>query len=343
MSIQSDLAPVVPWMVMVDTLLLATDHGLLECRRNGSSWEEEFRGLTDRKATAVIAREGVILAGTTDGVFRSDDGGRTWREASEGLQSRHVRWMAYHPDISDREFVGTEPAGIFVSHDGGETWRGCPEVAELRDRFGWFLPYSPEAGCVRGFAFHGDRVYAAVEVGGVLRSGDAGETWRLAGGSTGEAVFDIPPEPRVHSDVHSVAGHPSSTDLVFAATAEGLYRSEDGGDTWTVSQAGMYCRGVWIDPEDADHVVLSPNDSVAHMNGRIEESRDGGRSWQVASEGLDLPWPHRCIERFILIEDELFGVSNDGRLYSSPPDRPFWRRILPEISGIRGVWSGSGS
>jgi photosystem II stability/assembly factor-like uncharacterized protein len=328
---------------MIHTLLLATDHGLVVCGRNGGGWVEEGRGLTDRKGTGMIARESVILAGTTDGVFRSDDGGRTWREASDGLQVRHVRWMAYHPDISDREFVGTEPAGVFVSHDGGESWRGCPEVAELRDRFHWFLPYSPEAGCVRGFAFHGDRVYGAVEVGGVLRSDDGGETWRLAGGSTGEPVFEIPPEPQVHADVHSVAGHPSSPDLVFAATAEGLYRSEDGGDRWTVSQAGMYCRGVWIDPDDPNHIVLSPNDSVAHMNGRIEESRDGGCTWQRACEGLDLPWPHRCIERFAQIGDELFGVSNDGRLYVSAPGTLSWQRVLPEVEGVRAIWEGPGA
>lgn len=326
---------------MVDTLLLATDQGVVVCGRSGCGWAEEFRGLAEQKATAIIAREGVILAGMTDGVFRSDDGGRTWREASKGLQVRHVRWMAYHPDISDREFVGTEPAGVFVSHDGGESWRGCPEVGALRDRFGWFLPYSPEAGCVRGFAFHGHRAYAAVEVGGVLRSDDAGETWRLAGGSTGEPVFDIPPEPRVHSDVHSVAGHPSSPELVFAATAEGLYRSEDGGDTWTVSHAGMYCRGVWIDPDDSNHIVLSPNDSVAQMNGRIEESRDGGRTWRRESDGLDLPWPHRCIERFIQIGNELYGISNDGRLYVSPTADLSWERVLTDIDGIRALWPGT--
>jgi len=326
--------------MIVESLVLGTDHGLVICSRNGGAWSEQCRGLIDYKGTAVIAREGVILAGTTDGVFRSEDRGRTWQEASDGLEVRHVRWMAFHPDISDREFVGTEPAGVFVSHDGGRSWRGCPEVAGLRDRFGWFLPYSPEAGCVRGFAFHGNRAYAAVEVGGVLRSDDAGETWRLAAGSTGEAVFDIPSEPHVHSDVHSVAGHPSSPDLVFAATAEGLYRSEDGGDTWTVSHAGSYCRGVWIDPDDPNHIVLSPNDSVAHMNGRVEESRDGGRTWTRASQGLDLPWPHRCIERFIQIGNELFGVSDDGRLYASASDNLAWQRALPDVEGIRGVWPG---
>jgi photosystem II stability/assembly factor-like uncharacterized protein len=284
-----------------------------------------------------MAREGVILAGTVRGVFRSDDGGRSWAEASQGLDVSHVRWMAYHPDVSDLEFAGTEPAGIFVSRDGAGTWVSRPEVAALRDQHRWFLPYSPEAGCVRGFAFHGDRVYAAVEVGGVLRSDDAGESWRLAGGSTGEPVFEIPPPPLVHADVHSVASHPSSPDLVFAMTAEGVYRSDDGGDSWTVTHAGSYCRAAWVDPGDPGHIILSPADSVSHKNGRIEETRDEGRSWFLASDGLDLPWPDTMVERFIPIGDELFGVTNDGRLYATPLSSLRWQRLLPDVPGIHAV------
>src|SRR5262245_11792420 len=139
-------------------LLLATEKGLVICKRDGDNWAESTRGLTDHQITSVIAREGVILAGTTNGVFRSDDEGQSWEEASDGLTARHVRWLAYHPDVSDLEFAGTEPANIFVSHNGGDSWRVCPEVAELRDKHKWSLPYSPEAGCVRVFAFHGSRI-----------------------------------------------------------------------------------------------------------------------------------------------------------------------------------------
>ncbi|HEX6035256.1 MAG TPA: hypothetical protein VFY83_12505, partial [Anaerolineales bacterium] len=177
----------------MNKLLLATEQGVVVCENKGGDWHEVLRGLTDRHVTSVIAREGVILAGTTKGVFRSEDEGQTWLEASNGLTAPHVRWMAFHPDVPDLEFAGTEPAEIFVSQNGGDSWRACPEVAQLRDRFEWSLPYSPEAGCVRGFAFHGERVYAAVEVGGVLVSDDRGETWGLADGSDGNPDLEGPP------------------------------------------------------------------------------------------------------------------------------------------------------
>ncbi len=231
---------------METVLFLATDDGLLTCQRQGDEWREIARGLAGKRVTSASARAraGTILAGTTDGVFRSDDLGRTWQAASTGLAHRHVRWMAFHPDRAGYEFVGTEPAAIFVSRDGGATWSERPEVAQLRDTYRWSLPYSPAAGCVRGFAFHGQRAYAAVEVGGVLRSDDGGATWRMAS-QVGDRA------PLVHPDVHAIAGHPTSPDLVVAPTGGGFYRSRDGGGTWERLYV-CYCRAAWIDPADPD-------------------------------------------------------------------------------------------
>ena len=314
-------------------LILATADGVVACERDGDGWRIVNRDLAGRRATSAIAREGVILAGTTDGVFRSDDLGRTWEPASAGLSHRHVRWMAYHPDISDFELAGTEPAAIFVSRDGAATWSERPEVGRLRDTHSWFLPYSPEAGCVRGFAFHGQRAYAAVEVGGLLRSDDGAATWRLAGGSTGNPDFAVPAAPLVHPDVHSVEVHPTSPDLVFAATHSGLYRSADGGATWARIYSGCYCRAVWVDADDPEHIILGPADSV-DRNGRIERSRDGGRTWAPASAGLSVPWRRHMVERFLGVGDELLAVLSNGELHAAPLAALEWRRVLAEAGEV---------
>ena len=317
---------------MNDLLCLATSNGLFVLEPDGDCWREMARGLKGQHVTSAIAREGVILAGTREGVFRSDDRGQTWREASAGLTLPHVRWLAYHPEVSDREFAGTEPAGIFVSHDGGANWRECPEVSALRAKHRWSLPYSPEAGCVRGFAFHGTRGYAAVEVGGVLRSDDGGETWRLAEGSDGNPDLDGPPEPFVYPDVHSIAIHPSSPDMVFAPTGGGFYGSTDGGRTWAYLY-DCYCRAVWLDPADPDHLVLGPADGV-DSNGRIEVTHDGGQTWQPASNGLSVPWRRGMVERFTQVGEELLAVLANGQLLAAPLATLEWRRILEEVKNV---------
>ena len=320
---------------MNNTLILATEKGVVIVQRDQAGWRAIGRSLTDQVVTTVIAREGVILAGTKNGVFRSDDVGQTWREANTGLMHKHVRWLAYHPDISDREFAGTEPAGLFISHDGAQTWRECAEVAQLRDQHQWMLPYSPEAGCVRGFAFHGDRVYAAVEVGGVLRSDDGGEMWRLAEGSDGNPDLEGPPEPFIYPDVHSIEMHPSSPDLVFAPTGGGFYRSRDGGRTWELLY-DCYCRAVWIDPHNPDHMILGPADNV-ERNGRIEETIDGGWTWHSASIGLRVPWRHHMVERFVQSDDELIAVLSNGELLIAPLESRQWQPTLVDVKNINAV------
>src|SRR5437868_7010204 len=132
--------------VTMKQLYLATSDGLHIAERANGAWHITGHVLNGKHLTSGIAREGVILVASRDGVMRSDDLGKTWRDASHGLTTKYVRWLAYHPDISDCEFAGTEPADIFVSRDGANTWNEAQGITSLRDTHHWFLPYSPEAG-----------------------------------------------------------------------------------------------------------------------------------------------------------------------------------------------------
>ncbi len=315
-------------------IYLATHKGVVAADR-GAEWHVLQHGLEGRRVTSLAANGNVILAGTLDGIFRSEDGGRSWHDSSRGLSLRHLRWMAALPGQADGFLAGTEPAGIFTSRDGGSSWHEAAEVGRLRDQFHWFLPYSPEAGCVRGFALQGERAYAAVEVGGVLRSADGGLNWQLAQGSDGSPSFGQVPASLVHPDVHSILVHPSSPDLVDAPTGGGFYRSNDGGKTWRCLYR-CYCRAAWVDPADPAHILLGPADGV-DANGRIEESQDGGETWRLASRGLAVPWRRHMVERFLQLGDELMAVLSNGEVLCAPLATLNWRPVLAEINGVNAV------
>lgn len=318
---------------MNDLLILGTNEGVVVARQEEDLWELMSRTLRARQVNSLSVQGGVILAGTTEGVFRSENLGETWHMASDGLSVPKVRWVTHDPSRSGTVLAGTEPAAIFVSRDGGRQWRECPEVAALREEHGWYLPYSPEAGCVRGFAFHGDRVYAAVEQGGLLRSDDRGATWRLAGGSNG--IPRTPPEGFIHPDVHSVAVHVSSPDLVLAPTGGGLYVSKDGGERWT-QWYRCYCRAIWPDPAHVGRMIFGPADSVDRQ-GRIEETDDGGETWHLASDGLNVPWAQHMVERFWQVDYRLLAVLSNGDVVVAPLQTLSWQHMLPGAGWVRAI------
>ncbi len=310
-----------------ELLFLATAQGIAICERDSNNWRVFKRDLPGSYVTSVIAQEGMILAGTRDGIFRSGDEGGSWQEVNNGLLIHHIRWLAADPNKPHRIFAGSEPAGIFLSTDSGVTWNSRPEVVEMREHSGWYLPYSPEAGCVRGFAFSGGNGYAAVEVGGVLLSTDFGETWSLS-----EAGH--PSKLNIHPDVHSITTHPKSANLVAAPTGGGFFLSMDAGSTWENRYTGSYCRAVWWDPKDPDHMLLGVADWV-DRNGRIEETWDRGLTWSAASSGLQVPWRNHMVERFAQVGDQLLAVLSNGELLITILGSLHWRELLPEVPDIK--------
>jgi hypothetical protein len=70
-------------------------------------------------------------------------------------------------------------------------------------------------------------------------------------------------------------------------------------------------------------LILGPADSVGR-NGRIEETHNGGQTWQLASTGLRVPWRHHIVERFFQVNGDLLATLE-------------WRSILPAVIGVAAV------
>jgi photosystem II stability/assembly factor-like uncharacterized protein len=306
-------------------LYLGTDDGLAVFEGQQEEWRPRYLRLQGHRVTAVTALGRQAWAGTTDGLWRSHDGGETWSPANTGLSVRHLRALAVCPAQRSTRLLlaGTEPAAIFVSRDGGETWAEAPDVARLRDAHAWSLPYSPAAGCVRDFSV-GERLYAAAEVGGVLRSDDAGATWELLEGGC-------------HADVHALVRHPAHPGQIYAATGGGRYRSHDGGEHWELVGEG-YTRAVWVDPGRPESVLSGPARYVGAM-GRVERSTDAGDTWSLSSDGLDIPM-NDMIERFASAGAHVLALTSEGALYTARRGVWVWRPLnlgLPPVHAVEAV------
>lgn len=158
-----------------------------------------------------------------DGVFRSEDRGQNWTRLIEGLQDCDTHDLVFYdnPNGLRTIFCSTED-GLHFSQDNAQTWAQAsvpqapwPYWRSIRERAG---------DCSVIFASIGDK--PSGEAGALLRSEDYGQNWK---------EIELPVAP--NSTIWSIATHPSDPDLLFFATIFGqIFRSLDGGLTWTKIQ-----------------------------------------------------------------------------------------------------------
>jgi photosystem II stability/assembly factor-like uncharacterized protein len=227
----------------------------------------------------------LYAATLSEGVWRSDDGGHSWREINKGILYRHGFSLVQHP-VTGELYYGTEPASIFKSTDYGESWALCEGLQKLRERIDWTFPNPPHVAHVRGLGLcYSDPsvVFGAIEEGWVVRSSDGGATWQcLTQGS--------------HFDAHSVTVMPDNPNIVIETAGRGAFRSADGGETFAPANTGLdhtYLAPLAVHPE-RPNVLFTAGAAVPPPGWRRPEgpgcgvyrSEDQGASWTRLTGGL---------------------------------------------------------
>jgi len=248
--------------------------------------------LADRIVRDLKASNGRLLAGADTALFASDDGGRTWQPS--GIEGRTV-WQIFTGPHAGDVYVGTQPAGLFHSKDDGRTWQEIASFAHSPEAERWYVPVKPrQPGRARALVVDRvdpQRLWVGVEVGGVVSTKDGGGTWRL----------DLPGN---NPDIHMMVAHPAEPSVLFASTGygrldgvaeqiegnAGMFRSDDGGATWTYAWRGVtprYARPLCIDsrPPYGVTVASAPtafssykDDGGAHA--MLYRSDDRGETWR---------------------------------------------------------------
>jgi photosystem II stability/assembly factor-like uncharacterized protein len=229
--------------------------GVFKSLDGGRNWSLSSGGLyaSQVNALAVDPRDPrSVYAGTTEGFYRSHDGGRTWLPSE---LSRDVLAITVDSRRAGSLNIATRD-GLFRSTDGGVRWvETTPAIHDVRF-------YAP---AISAAPSQPQTVYTAY-IGyrsGIFRSGDGGKTW-----------YQV--SRKVATTLSVDAGDP---ELVYA----GGWRSKDGGLTWSALPEG-FARAVAVPSRPGVAIALYRGD--LHPGGGLAISEDEGRTWRLL-RGLD--------------------------------------------------------
>jgi photosystem II stability/assembly factor-like uncharacterized protein len=273
-------------------IYISTNDGLYRGSLNGGVTELGvigLQGMGTLRAPVVIDYKNsatLYVATRRAGVLRSDDAGKTWREKNNGLIYKEVWSIAQHPTTGEL-YAGTGPAALFRSKDGGENWSFSEQLHTLPETIEWTFPNPPHIAHIKGIGLSKtdpNMVFAAIEEGYLIRSKDGGDTWEtLRHGTT--------------IDSHTVNVMPDNPNVLVSASGNGIFRSEDLGDHFTLCSAGLtreYVSQIAFH-ESQPNLLFTAAAAVPPRDWRRPEGGDTGffrsddqaRSWrQLSGHGL---------------------------------------------------------
>jgi photosystem II stability/assembly factor-like uncharacterized protein len=261
-------------------LLLSAAFGLLAGARAASGQEAAWttNGPPGGSVYCLVpdpSHPATVYAGTAVGVFKSDDGGVSWREASSGLPSFRVQTIAIDPTTPSTLYAGTltpdgvNSVGIFKSTDGAASWTAINEglidpLTGVSPLDVWSLAIDPK---------NPGTILAGSRFSEIFKSVDGGLTWqpKTFGGfqyllETSAFQFD-----------------PTNSSRIFAATNPlGLLRSTDGGESWS-TYGGVSDPFFTIVADPATPTTLYAGNTGGSG---IFKSTDSGAHWSTINKGL---------------------------------------------------------
>jgi hypothetical protein len=271
----------------------------------------------------------------------SVDSGKSWQNL--GLSDKTVKSIAIHPKNPDIIFAGCKPISLYVSKNGGETWEEYEGLRHAR-RWWWFSPAEPPDWSAYVIALtisptNPDVIMAGIELGGVLRSEDGGQTWSKH-------------RRGAERDCHSLKFHPTNGNWVYQGGGGGPAFSQDAGLTWRKSKNGMGTKYGWMvaaDHQRPEVWYFSASNLPKLWKGEFEPPahRDGqanahiyrsvgGAPWEQLSGGLPEPLDYMA---YALITDSdapghLYAGLANGDVWHTQNYGDSWKKLPFNLGGI---------
>lgn len=310
-----------------------------------TGWERMGAGMPDDaqvQALAVHPEEpDVVFAGAGDGLYRSLDRGRRWERVGLADRQAQVWSIQFDPRRPRTMFAGCSPVAFWRSDDGGETWRRLPEP-KLPTRVK--MPFACRVMRIAIDPRKGERIYATLEVGGAIRSLDGGETWEdcnaelvaFARRSEFKSRILSDSEDEGMLDGHALCISPAEPDALLLALRMGLFRSDDGGQTWRDMQIGRfspltYSRDIRVAAHDPRMLYACLSPAARSEAGALWRSRDMGRSWSRFDHTIQATSTMMAVAPHPREPETVFAVSRLGQVFGTTDGGATWRESrLPE-------------
>jgi photosystem II stability/assembly factor-like uncharacterized protein len=332
-----------------DTLLVGTVDGIFSFARSSAAWSQRAHFLPGEHVSALLfePESRTLFAGTfASALHASSDLGKTWERRDRGLRDMEIYSLACQKiGGQTRLYAGTQPAHLFQSDDLGKSWSELTALREVPGVDKWTFPGPPHQAHVKSLAFDPKRpetIYAAVEVGGFLKSDDGGRSWRTVEGLNPDAhrVLTTNDPGKVY--------HVMPTTNCGPETTAGVCISADGGSTWTSLTPRDFRIGyvdpLLVHPFKPDLMFVAGGKTgpgtwrkLHTADSRIARSRDGGKSWEVLTNGL----PEHIrgnVEAFSIDAwsggSALFAGTTDGDVFASEDEGDSWKKIISGIGAV---------
>jgi photosystem II stability/assembly factor-like uncharacterized protein len=299
-----------------NTLHLATHSGWYRFDRQGEDWVQTDRALTFWQMSCIQVDPDdparVYIGTEHSGMFVTENGGKEWLRANPNVPCLAMSSMLALPG---KLLVGTMPAALYRKSEG-VPWE---EVKGVRQgAVGGVFPPNPDFPArTRVLAREsnaGRRLFAGIEVAGILVSDDEGQSWQ----SANEGLTD--------PDLHQILPSKKIPGLVIAACGEGVSRSTDHGTRWQkATPAGNRTYGNALAEDSQGNIYLGITQDrprtwtrAGRAHTAIFESRDGA-DWQLLTEQMSGGVMDLCAAPggkgvFAATADgEVVSVSSDGK------------------------------
>ena len=315
----------------------AETSGLYRLSPGSDQWDELTQGLPADPIVPGVAlhpsNPQVVYAGTQDGPYRSSDRGNHWERLDYPKSGAPVWTFMFRPGDPSVMYIGTAPGEIYRSVNSGDSWQKLPAAMGSNE---CAMAFPTRVIGLTADPSDPNDVYAALEVAGVIRSSDGGDSWEEITGSLAPSEDTL--------DLHGIQCAAASPHTVYITTRQGPFIGPDRGREWIPVEFGnfspiTYTRDLKTAPHDPSLMYVSIGAAARSAQGALYRSRDLFRTFERVDHGIEATSTMMAVGVDPRSPNNIFCIARDGQVFGTVDDGANWTtyKLPDKAKELRGL------